>query len=66
MLPSIQIIIHFLNFLDLRCRGPRMMTPMMPLSTGEPPTTDTAVALTPNQGYKKKARTIDRALKTPK
>jgi hypothetical protein len=61
-----QIIIHFLNTLDLFWKGAITITPKIPLIIGAPPTTATAVELVPNQGSKKKAKVMESALKIPK
>lgn len=65
-LPNIQMIIHFLKTPDFFCIGAKIITPMIPLITGEPPTIATAVEFVPNQGYNIKAKIIEMALKTPK
>lgn len=60
------INIHFLKTFDLFWKGAIIITPIIPLIMGDPPTTATAVELIPNHGYKKNARVIERALKMPK
>ncbi len=64
--PTIHINIHFLNFLDFRCKGPNIITPNIPLIIGEDPTAVTIIGFFPNQGANIKERVIDIALNRPK
>ena len=62
-----QISIHFLKFPDFLCIGPKIITPIMPETTGLPPTQPTAMAkLSLNQGAKRKDKIMDNPLKIPK
>ena len=62
-----QININFLKTLLLRCIGPMMTTPRIPLITGLPPTYPTANArLSLNQGVSRYDRIIDKPLNIPK
>lgn len=52
--PIIQMRMNFLNLRLFRCIGPRTITPIMPLTTGLPPTKPTARAkFYENQGLSK-------------
>lgn len=42
--PTIQMRMNFLNFRLFLCMGPMTITPMIPLTTGLPPTKPTARA----------------------
>lgn len=42
LLPLMQIRIQFLKFPDFLCIGPNIITPIIPLMTGLPPTAATA------------------------
>lgn len=65
--PTIQIRMNFLNFRLFLCIGPITITPMMPLTTGLPPTNPTARArFLLNQGLSRYDRMMESALKMPK
>lgn len=67
-LPIMQIKIHFLKTLSFLCKDPKIITPIIPLIIGLPPTAATARG---NESPEKKGsikydRTIEIALKIPK
>lgn len=63
-----QITIHFLNTPCFLCIGPSIITPMMPLITGLPPTAATANGKESpeKKGFMRYDRIIEMALNMPK
>lgn len=64
--PNMQMMIHFLNFRCLRWKCPIIMTPIMPLMTGEPPTAAIASESLPNHGLSSCESVMEIALNRPK